>query len=77
MQYGQSIDDGGSTQGLIPRLLGLYIFLFAIFFLKIFFQFLFLFFQILKYSQESLIISDICVQDVLYKTFLRCLSDVF
>lgn len=25
MQYGQSIDDGETTQGHIPRLLGLYI----------------------------------------------------
>lgn len=29
MMYGQSIDDGEATQGHIPRLLGLYMFLLA------------------------------------------------
>lgn len=29
MMYGQSIDDGETTQGHIPRLLGLYMFLLA------------------------------------------------
>lgn len=58
MQYGQSIDDGGSSQGLIPRLLGLYILL-LLFFALIFFHF----FQIVKCAQESLILSSTCLQE--------------
>lgn len=66
MQYGQSIDDGGSTQGLIPRLLGLYIFLFAIFFFKDLFPiFILIFSNTQIFSRKSYHFRHLCARRII------------